>query len=273
MATGRADLFRKLEADPLVVDYSCYGFFPTIYPRLYQQGERPQVWFDGRTRGRVALFGFANGAGIVVKPLQNRREAELAQLAGEAEVGPQQLESLEGFLVEELVPGRFFTDLSPDDLRDEFVHQIGLRLGSMLSTLHSAGICYNDATLSDPDGRSHLLVQLPTADQTGQSPKCRLIDFRVSRVLLDNFPALEMEEVFNMVQELHPSTASGVPHGPCAGSEFRRFLAQYRQRLPCSISLGRKSCPATFAFTEEGLQQAAAQDGKLALVDPFQAGL
>lgn len=249
-------LFRKLEADPLVAEYGCYGFLPTLYPRLYRQGERPKVEFDGRTRGRVALFRFASGDGIVVKPLQSRREAEIAQLVGEAGAGPKQFPSLEGFLVEELVEGSFFTDLLPDDLNDETLYQVGRRLGSMLSVLHNAGICYNDATLSDPDGRSHLLIQLPDADQADLPPGCKLIDFGVS-VLLDRFPDLEPEEVFNLVRttpeyRLVSRLGLGV-------SELGRFLAQYRQRL---ASVSRDEILARdLRFTEEGLQQAAGKMG------------
>ena len=261
-----APLFRKLGADPLVVDYSCYGFFPAIYSRLYQQGERPQVWFDGRTRGRVALFRFPNGGGIVVKPLQSRREGEIARLAGQAGVGPRQLPALEGFLAEELVEGRFFTELPFDDLRDDFVHRLGFRLGSMLSALHRAGICYNDATISDPHGRSHLLVHPPAADQQGQSLDCKLIDFGVS-VLLDKFPDLELEEVFNLVRttpEYRLASRLGI-----GGSELGRFLAQYRQRL--SSASRDEILARDLRITEEGLQQAAARMGA-GLVGPFQEG-
>lgn len=259
-------LFRKLGADPLVADYSCYGFFPTIYSRIYQQGERPQVWFDGRTRGRVALFRFTNGEGIVVKPLQSRRENEIARRAGEAGVGPQQFESLKGFLVEELVEGRFFTEWSPSELRGAPMYQVGRSLGSMLSTLHYAGICYNDATISDPYGRSHLLVQLPTADQPGQSLDCRLIDFGVS-VLLDRLPDLEPEEVFNLVRttpEYRLASRLGI-----GGSELGRFLAQYRQRL--SSASRDEILARDLRITQEGLQQAAARMGA-DIVVPFREG-
>ena len=259
-------LFRKLEADPLVAEYGCYGFLPTLYPRLYRQGERPKVEFDGRTRGRVALFRFANGEGIVVKPLQSRREAEIAQLVGEAGVGPKQLPSLEGFLVEELVGGAFFTELSPNDLNDEMIYQVGRMLGSMLSVLHNASICYNDVTLSDPEGRSHLLVQLPEANRVGGPPGCKLIDFGVS-VLLDRFPDLEPEEVFNLVRTTPEyRLVSRLGFG---SSELGRFLAQYRQRL---ASVSRDEILARdLRFTEEGLQQAAAKIGT-GIVAPFRQG-
>lgn len=261
-----AQLVRKLEADPVVSDYSCYAFFPQVYARLYQQGERPLVWFDGRTRGQVALLRFATGAGLVIKPLQSRREAEIAQLVGEAGIGPRQLPSLEGFLAEELVEGRFFAGLSPDDLNDDLVYQVGRRLGSMLSALHEARICYNDATLSDPEGRSHLLVQLPDANQAAPSPNCKLIDFGVS-VLLDRFPDLEMEEVFNLVRttpEYRIVSRLGL-----RGSELGRFLAQYRQRLSTSgidTILARD-----LRFTEEGLRQAAVTLGT-GIIAPFRQG-
>ena len=261
-----SSLFGKLRVDPLVVDYSCYGFFPTIYTRLYQHGERPLVWFDGRTRGRVALFRFPSGEGFVVKPLQNRREDEIARLAGEAGVGPQQFKSLEGFLVEELVEGRFFTDLPSDDLRDDFVHRLGFRLGSMLSALHRAGICYNDATISDPEGRSHLLVKVPITNQPGQSLSCKLIDFGVS-VLLDKFPDLEMEEVFNLVRttpEYRLASRLGI-----GGSQLGSFLAQYRQRL--SSTSRDEILARDLRITEEGLQQVAARMG-VGIVGPFQEG-
>jgi len=261
-----AQLVRKLEADPVVSDYSCYAFFPQIYPRLYQLGERPQVRFDGRTRGRVALLRFAEGAGLVVKPLQSRREAEIALLAGEAGIGPRQVPSLEGFLAEELVEGRFFTDFAPDDLNDDLVYQVGHRLGSMLSTLHQSRICYNDATLSDPEGRSHLLVQLPNAHQAAPSPGFRLIDFGVS-VLLDRFPDLEMEEVFNLARTMPEYRI--VSRLGLRGSDLGHFLAQYRQRLSTSGIEQILACD--LRFTEEGLRQAAVTLGTR-IIDPFQQG-
>ena len=262
-----AGLFRKLEADPLVADYSCYCFFPGIYPRLYQQGELPSVRFDGRTRGRVALFRFDNGEGLVVKPLQSRREAEIAQLAGAAGVGPLQLPSLEGFLVEELVDGRFFTDFAAEELHEELMYRVGRRLGSMLSTLHDAGICYNDATLSDPEGRSHLLVQLPDSYRADRSPGCKLIDFGVS-VLLDRFPDLELEEVFNLVRttpEYRLVSRLGL-----RGGELGSFLAQYRQRL--SLTSREEILARDLRITQEGLQQAADRVGT-GIIAPLRQGL
>ncbi len=261
-----AGLYRKLAADPLVADYSCYAFLPPIYTRLYDKGERPQVHFDGRTRGRVALFKFPSGDGYAIKPLQSRKEPEIAHLAGDAGVGPRQYPSVEEFLTEELVDGRFFTELTREEVSDDLMVQIGSRLGSMLAALHGAGIYYNDATLSDPEGRSHLLVRLPGSSQEEDALVCRLIDFGVS-VLLDNFPTLEMEEVFNMARttpEYRILCRMGL-----RGQEFRRFLAQYRQRLAATSR--EEILSRDLRFTEEGLQQAAARMGSW-IIDPFRQG-
>ena len=88
-------------------------------------------------------------------------------------MGPRQEESLKGFLVEEHVPGPSFTEITMESLGDSDFFAIGSRLGAMLATLHALHIYYNDATLSDPDGRSHLLF-----------PQFQPGDWQFSRVLV-----------------------------------------------------------------------------------------
>lgn len=259
-------LYHKLAEDPLILTFSCYALFPGIYERIYCQGQRPQINLEGRTRGRVALFRFESGEGLVVKPLQSRREASIARLASEVAVGPGQLPSIEGFLVEELVPGVFFTDLTTDSLNEEFMHLVGRRLGKMIRDLHNSAIYYNDATISDPDGRSHLIVDCGAQPPTEQAPDCRLIDFGVS-VLLDNFPHLEPEEVFNLVRttpEFRLLSRMGIQ-----GNELMEFLAQYRQRLTGTSA--EEILSRDLRFFEEGLNQAARQMGN-GIVPPVRAG-
>ena len=261
-----SQLYRKVAGDPLMSTYSCYGLFPGVYERIYCQGQRPRLNFDGRSRGRVALFRFENGEGLVVKPLQSRREASVAPLAGEVAVGPAQLPSIAGFLVEELVPGVFFTDLTPDSLNEEFMYLVGRRLGQMIRELHESAIYYNDATISDSDGRSHLIVHCGPQPTTQPAPDCRLIDFGVS-VLLDNFPHLEPEEVFNLVRttpEFRLLSRMGVQ-----GNELGRFLAQYRQRLVNTSA--EEILARDLRFFEEGLNQASQLLGN-GIVPPVKAG-
>ena len=259
-------LFRKLSSDPLLSSYSFYGLFPATYARIYLNGERPEIMFEGRTRGRVAILRFGDGDGIVIKPVQSAREDVIARLAGEGFIGPSQFPSLEGFLSEEWVVGRFFTVLTEEAVFEEAMYAIGERLGLMLAELHARQIYYNDATVSDPDGRSHLIIDDKANFGGGAVPNCRLIDFGVS-VLLDNFPDLGPEEVYNLVRttpEFRLLSRMGL-----SGPEVRNFLAQYRRRLG---SVSKEEILARdLRFTEEGLRQTAWIFGE-SIVAPFREG-
>ena len=265
--------------------------------------------FDGRTRGRVAIFRFqepSENPGLVVKPLQSRREGEIAQLAGAAQVGPTQYPSLAGFITEEFIPGVFFTDLAAKQIADAgngngnstadadaIMYRIGRNLGGMLARLHRQQIYYNDATLSDPAGRSHLIVPPDWAanaggnapggnvgsDRSNRSQSdagnaanynaeygCRLIDFGVS-LRLDNHPRLEPEEVYNFVRTLPEFRLfSGMGLG---GPELGRFLEQYRQRL---AGVSKEAIlNRDLRFVDEGLRLAARRLGD-SIQAPFRAG-
>ena len=259
-------LFHKLSSDSLVSTYSFYAFFPGTYERIYHQGERPAVTFDGRTRGRVAILQFADGDGMVVKPLQSSREETIARLAGESQVGPRRFPSLDGFLTEEWIAGSFLTELPAEAATEAVLYGVGKRLGSMLAALHARKIYYNDATVSDPEGRSHLIIKGPAGALQEAEPECRLIDFGVS-VLLDNFPNLEPEEVYNLVRttpEFRLLSRMGL-----GDSEVGQFLAQYRQRL--ARASRDEILARDLRFMEEGLRQAARLIGP-DIAPPFREG-
>lgn len=257
LAEGCSELFRKLARDPLLPVYGFYAFFPQLYDRIYDREERPQVTFDGRTRGRLAIFKFEDGAGLVVKPWQNGREGAIAKLAEEGGAGPGQFPSLEGYLVEEVLPGAFFTDLPLESLADDTLFLVGRRLGTDLASLHARRICYNDTTVSDPDGRSHLFVDLQGSGVEGEEPGCRLIDFGVS-VLLDGYPDLEFEEVYNLVRTM-PEFRLLLRMG-LGAQDLGQFLAQYRQRLK-SVS-AEEIMGRDLRIAEEGLRQVALRVGE-----------
>ena len=270
LAESSPGLFHKLASDPHLPDFGLYSLFPGLYTRIYDEGARPHVAFDGRTRGRVAIFTFDDGAGLVVKPWQNGREDLIAKLAEEGGAGPEQFPSLVGYLVEKLLPGVFFTDLPLESLAVDTLFLVGQRLGAILASLHSQMICYNDTTLSDPDGRTHLIVSLPSSGNESVEPDCRLIDFGVS-VLLDHFPDLEFEEVYNLVRTTPEfRLLSRIGLGP---QELGEFLAQYRQRLravsPEEI-MGRD-----LRIAEEGLRllsRRAGETGTVALREGIASG-
>lgn len=266
LAVESPSLFGKLSADSLLPLYSLYAFFPTMYERLYLEGQRPQIEFAGRTRGTVAVVRFGEGDGLVIKPEQSGSEEAIARMAGDVGVGPAQYPALEGYLVEELVTGAFFTSLPEGFLSDSFMYEVGRKLGGMLAALHARNIYYNDATISDPEGRSHLIVQLGDGESPGPDLACRLIDFGVS-VLLDDYPHLGLGDVYNLVRttpEFRLLTRMGMRE-----EEIGRFLVQYRRTL---AGISRDEILARdLRFTEEGLRQAAGQFGP-DIVPPFREG-
>ena len=251
-------LFLRLSGDQVVKALSRYAFFPEAYQRLRSGENIPKIEFSGRARGMVAILRFDDRA-VVIKPLQSTREDQIARIAGQMEIGPGQLESLPGNLTEEFVPGTFFTELPQEQLTDSFLAGIGSTLGGMLLRLHQNDIYYNDATFSDPRGRSHLLV-----DADGS---CRLIDFGVS-LMLDRHPDLSREEVHNFVRTLplyrvFRSMAEDQSH-------VDRFLAEYAGKLAAASKSEITFRDLTFA--QEGLNMAAQRMGER-IIEPVKAGL
>ena len=185
-------LFIRLATDPWVEALSHYAFFPPVLEWRAQARPVPGLRMTGRTRGPVVILR-SGDEHLAIKPFQNSREDAIARIAASAGAGPEQLVSLPGYLVEQFVEGVFFTDL-PQERRDpDTIRSVGLQLGGMLRRLHEAGVYYNDATLADPQGRSHIIV--------ADDGRCTLIDFGVS-LLLDHHPEYTREEVHNFARTL-----------------------------------------------------------------------
>ena len=165
------ELFRRLTADPWVQALSLYAFFPPVLGWRRQGRPFPEFRTTGRTRGPVAILHSGNDH-LAIKPFQNSREDEIARIAASAGAGPEQFPSLPGYLTERFAEGTFFTGLPAKRCDPATMRAVGLQLGGMLRQLHGAGVYYNDATLADPEGRSHLIV-------SGDGG-CTLIDFGVS---------------------------------------------------------------------------------------------
>ena len=257
LRSSQPDLYEKLRRDPVLETYSIYGFFPEVYRRIYVDGARPPMTMAGRARGRVAMLELED-CGLVVKPLQSYREGEIAAIGAGTGVGPAQYPSLRGYLTEERVAGAFFTEMAPEDIGDDSMHRTGAALGGILARLHQRRVYYNDATLSDPRGRSHLIVE--------PGGGCRLIDFGVS-ILLDRHPLLERQEVYNLVRTLPMYRV--LKRMGLKADEMDRFLEDY------SVKLARTSPEEIMSqdlrFAEEGLKMAAARMGGR-IVEPFTRG-
>ena len=234
------DLYRKLVIDPFVVKYGVYGFFPRAYDSIYLSDKSPNITFSGRTRGRVAILNSSSN-NMVIKPLQNSNEANVATIAGELGVGPKQFDSLQGFLSEEYISGSFITDNhSNSDIRPR-IEDTGIKLGSAFSKLHENKICYNDTILSDPEKRSHLIL-----DRVGD---VKLIDFGIS-LSLEKYPNFSLEETFNYVRTM-PIYRMFESMNPTQG-DVHSFLKSYQAKfkdISADTIYGRD-----LQFLTEGLQ-------------------
>ena len=223
MARTDTELWRLLIEDDRFERFLVYGLFPGAYPMVYgPESDGVTVRYDGRTRGRVAIIGDGSDT-VVIKPCQSNREAAIAEIAGGLSVGPVQMLTIDGFLTEEFVDGVFLTDLSPEDATPERMRVVGESLADALLRLHAAGVCYNDATISDPEGRSHIIVR-----PDGQ---IRLIDFGVALLLEDHPASLTFEDAWNaartdpMFRLFRQMTGSG------NDDSLRRFVEDYGRRL------------------------------------------
>lgn len=265
LASQGDELWELLTADPRVARFSVYGLFPASHDLVYgtDAGDL-DIRYDGRTRGRVAMIsGHVHGepVSVVIKPCQSPGEAVIAEIAGELELGPRQLPSIDGFLTEELLDGPFLTDLSPEDATAERMHNIGRQLGTALARLHAAGVCYNDATVSDPDGRSHIILS------TGGA---RLIDFGVALPLRDHPANLTFHDAYNAARtdpmfRLFRQMTSG-PDPDSLG----RFIRDYGRRLAQQSVEDIQS--RDWRIAEEGISIIASMYGSVA-ADALRAGI
>ena len=234
LADANPSLWAALLDDDRIADFAAYGLFPAAYDLVYgNNGATASIRYDGRTRGRVAIISGSGSDGrprrVVIKPCQSRAEPEIAAIAGDLGVGPPQLPTIANFISEEFVDGVFLTELPPATVTPERMYAIGAALGDAITCLHQAGICYNDAAVADPAGRSHLIVQPDGA--------IRLIDFGVSLLLRERPAALTFEDAWNaartdpMFRLFRQMTGAGGHYGDNDGNALAQFVADYGERL------------------------------------------
>ncbi len=223
VAREDAALWDGLLADDRIERFSVYGLFPASYPLVYGPDSiGVSIRYEGRTRGRVAIIA-SGDTGIVIKPCQGSREAVIAETAGQLQIGPAQMSTIDGFITEEYVDGTFLTELPANEATPDLMRAVGAKLGGGLSRLHGAGVCYNDATISDPEGRSHIIL---LDDGT-----IRLIDFGVA-LLLDNHPeSLTFEDAWNAARTDPMFRLFQQMTGGGDADALGKFISEYGQRL------------------------------------------
>ena len=223
LARTDVELWRLLIGDDRFERFSVYALFPGAYSMVYgPESDGVTVRYDGRTRGRVAIIGDGNTT-VVIKPCQSSREAAIAEIAGGLGVGPAQMPTIDGFLTEEFVDGVFLTDLTAEDATPDRMRVIGESLADALLRLHAAGVCYNDATVSDPEGRSHIIVR--------PDGEIRLIDFGVALLLDDHPRGLTFEDAWNAARTDPMFRLFRQMAGGGDDDALRRFVGDYGRRL------------------------------------------
>src|SRR3989338_1997693 len=190
-AVTNSDLYQKLLGDKRTKEFGLFGFFPESFPLVYGSETSPRLEVGSGNRGYTFLFRHPV-KNLVIKPVQSSRESEIADITSGLGVGPKQYETLECFLTEELLQGKLFSQLRNSETTPEKMYELGRRVATILNMLHSREIFYNDITLTDDMGRSHLMVAGPDA---------KLFDYGVA-LRLNNHPNLSDEEVFNYAQTL-----------------------------------------------------------------------
>ena len=234
LADANPSLWAALLDDNQIADFSVYGLFPASYDLVYgNNGATARIRYEGRTRGRVAIISGCDADGrpqrVVIKPCQSRADPEIAAIAGDLDVGPPQLPTIANFISEEFVDGVFLTELPPEMATPERMYAIGAALGNAITRLHQAGICYNDAAVADPAGRSHLIVRPDDA--------IRLIDFGVSLLLREHPAALTFEDAWNaartdpMFHLFRQMTGAGNANDDNGDNALAQFVTDYGRRL------------------------------------------
>ncbi len=250
------DLYEKVSGDEVFRRYSCFGLFPETLGMAYGSETSPTLSIASGNRGVVGIIAHPSKK-IVIKPLQNSREHEVAQIAADLGVGPMQYQTLDGFLTEQFVEGGLFSSLRGDKLSQERMYQLGRRTGDILAKLHQRSIFYNDTILTDDFGRSHLIVP--------ESSPAVLFDYGVA-LKLDR-SELSDEEVFNFART-YPMVNMLLGARP-SEEQIEAVVQKYR---PIVQNLGKDEIMSRDSdYITEGVMFAGARFGK-DVSKPFMKG-
>ncbi|MBI2657923.1 hypothetical protein HYX08_04485 [Candidatus Woesearchaeota archaeon] len=251
------DLYRKISGDARAQKYSFFGFFPETFDLVYGSEVSPEISFDGGNRGLVGIIKHPTKK-VVVKPTQNSREQEVAQIADELGIGPKQYTSISGFLTEQFVEGELFSMLRGDRTSADNIYHLGRRMGEILSKLHSREIYYNDDILTDDLGRSHVIIP--------ETSPAVLFDYGVA-LRLDQHPDFSDEEVYNFARTL-PMVGMFLGREP-SQEQVQSLVQEYRPKL--QIATKQQIIARDINFINGGLTLATYRLGNH-IVEPFLRG-
>lgn len=251
------DLYRRISEDDRVGKYSLFCFFPETFELVYGSEVSPEISLDGGNRGLVGIIKHPEKK-VVIKPTQNSREYEVAQIADELGAGPKQFSSLDGFLTEEFIEGELFSKLRGGRTSDDNMHNVGRRMGEIFSRLHSRDVYYNDTILTDDLGRSHVIVP--------ETTPAVLFDYGVA-LRLDQHPNFTDEEIYNFARTL-PMVSMLLGIHP-SQEHVQALVQKYRPKL--QIATKEQIFDRDIYFINEGLTFAAFRLGNH-IAEPFLRG-
>lgn len=216
----------RLETDPAVRQYSVALFFPIVGERLRNKDEAVASRIRTGARAQALKIEFPDQA-YVIKTLENSAESKIAQIAGDAGVGPKQFPSLPGFLTEEWLKGDLVTHLRKEDCTWEYMEGLGHLLGDAIKTMHENHIVIGDQLLSDDMGKSHTVVE--------KNGDVHIIDFGAA-VDVSNFPNLTDEEVLCLMH----TDATITMRVAMTAENPRELISFYREYLVRTYQTGRE---------------------------------
>ena len=180
-------ILEKIQGDSLFSECSVAMFFPVIGERISKNGERPVVeTLRTGTRGNALKVSFEDCA-YVIKQIENSNEPTIVARLAEIGIGPEQHESLKGYITETFIEGTAINQLKSERCTPEFMEEIGVKIGKAIKRIHENGILINDQLFSDDMGKSHTIIS-PSGEVT-------FIDFGAS-VDLAEFPVISDEATY-----------------------------------------------------------------------------
>jgi len=212
-----AELAEKIRTDPLCDEYRIILFLPEIGDRIAKNNERPTVeFFNNGTRDFVEKVSFSDCV-YIVKTIENTNEPAIAKTMAEIGVGPQQIESLSGFITEKFIEGKAISKLDPATCTPDFMKIIGQKIGEGIKKIHEKGILINDQLLSDDFSKSHTIIT--------PEGEVYFIDFGAS-VDLNNFPEMTDEEVALIIRS---DAYSFFSFSNCPKEKRKAYIDEYRK--------------------------------------------
>ena len=150
-------LYREITSDRRVLDIGAYYFLPKIQETLEKEDASLEWIRIKGTRREITIIGNRSESEYYfVKPVLHSKEREIACKAAELRIGPQQYDTLDGFLTEEYLVGKAIGRI--ESLSEGNIYVLGAKIGNAFYKLHCEGIAYNNINAMAPANPESIAV-------------------------------------------------------------------------------------------------------------------